>query len=498
MIRYCVFLSIILAYNKPVCQIKGDYIWQLGFGSDILFDPYATSIEFLFDSSHLEIDTFFRAMTMGDLNASYSDDNGNLLLYTNGCEIRNGNHQYIEDSNNLSPGDVNNEWCLQEKIGYPVFDGGLLLPIDNNDTIYLLHQREVVGGPPVTVFINALYYTSLHRFNDEYIITEKSAIIFEDSLFNGNLEAVKRINGGWWILQSKRNSNLIYTIGLGSTGLDTTFSQSVGEIVYGAGSSGQSSFSPDGIKYARYTPEDDLSLFDFDRSTGLLSNFQKVHVADSGNIGGIAFSGSGRFLYVCTRLDMYQFDIWSKDIESSKVHLGHYDGFHDPFSTTFFHMQLGPDCRIYVIPPNGSSSMHIIHDPEVKGLDCRFEQHSLHLPVGNTISLPNFPNYRLDLAPPCDPDIKSGFFQFYVPPTPVDVYPNPTDGALWIHFSDAWANGGAVHVDIVDQIGRSWIKKTISIGQYNFQIDLDDLPVGIYFVQLQSDRHWFVGKVTKM
>ena len=118
-----------MAYAKSNCQIKGDYNWQLGFGSNILSDPLATSIEFQFDSSHLEIDTFFRTMTMGDLNTSFSDDNGNLMLYTNGCQIRDGNHQYIENTNNLSPGDVNNEWCLQEKIGYPVFDGGLFLPI---------------------------------------------------------------------------------------------------------------------------------------------------------------------------------------------------------------------------------------------------------------------------------------------------------------------------------------------------------------------------------
>ena len=252
------------------------------------------------------------------------------------------------------------------------------------------------------------------------------------------------------------------------------------------------------MKYARYTPKDDLFLFDFDRSTGILSNFLKVHVADSGNIGGVAFSGSGQFLYVCTRFDMYQFDIWTDDIESSKVFLGHYDGFHDPFATTFFHMQLGPDCRIYVVPSNGSSRMHIIQYPDLKGNDCQFEQHALHMPVSNTISLPNFPNYRLDLAPPCDPDIKSGFFQFYVPPTPVEIYPNPTDGALWVQLSDAWTNAGVVHVEVVDQVDRSWIQKTISSGQPNFQIALDDLPAGIYFVQLQSDRHWFTGKVTKM
>src|SRR5690606_1303784 len=239
--------------------------------------------------------------------------------------------------------------------------------------------------------------------------------------------------------------------------IDTVFVQAIGDTTYRGGAAGQAAFSPDGSMYARYNPLDDLSLFDFDRETGLLSNYRKIHVADSGNIGGVALSPNGRFLYACARLDMYQFDTWADDIGASKVHLGHFDDHFDPFPATFYHMQLGPDCRIYIGSSNGVKAMHLIHEPDKKGHACRFEQYAFHFPVHNTTTMPNFPNYRLDIAPVCDPGIATGFFTpGHATTTPAQIYPNPTDGPLWVKLSAEWSAGQEIRVSINDYMGRLW------------------------------------------
>jgi hypothetical protein len=480
-------------------QIKGDYIWEHGTSSFPSSNPYPLSIEINFNDRVVKVDTLYRSAWMGYFNASIADNEGRLLLYSNGCQIRDGQHKYISSTNSLSPGNVDLEWCLTEKAGYPVFESGLFLSFFNDSIVLLLHQRLLIEGPPTHVYVDSLFYTSVVRQDSQYVLLEKTIPIIGEYLTEGNVEAVKSTkSGAWWVIQGERKSNRYFTILLDSARVDTIFSQTIGDTTYQGSAAGQAVFSPDGSMYARYNPFDDLYLFDFDRTTGTLSNYRKYHVADSGNIGGIAFSPNSRFLYACSRLDMYQFDTYDKDIQSSKIHLGHFNNHFDPFAATFYHMQLGPDCRIYIGSSNGVKAMHLINEPDVKGLDCQFAQYSFHLSVNNSITMPNFPNYRLDLAPPCDTDIKSGVFQFYIPPTPVDLYPNPTDGDLWIQLSDAWTNGSMVRMEIVDQVGRRWIQETISTGQFDYQIELDDLPTGIYFVQLQSERHWFVGKVTKM
>ncbi len=59
---------------------------------------------------------------------------------------------------------------------------------------------------------------------------------------------------------------------------------------------GQVMFSPDGSRYIRYNPKNKIRMFDFDRSTGLLSNCQNIDV-DFGDFdpfdGGMAISPSG-------------------------------------------------------------------------------------------------------------------------------------------------------------------------------------------------------------
>jgi hypothetical protein len=56
------------------------------------------------------------------------------------------------------------------------------------------------------------------------------------------------------------------------------------------------------------------------------------------------------------------------DIEASQVHIASYDGHQSPGSCTFLQGQLAPDCKIYWSSGGACTELHVIHQPNEKGL----------------------------------------------------------------------------------------------------------------------------------
>lgn len=490
-------LFILIQSSILTCQSREDYNWQLGTKSSSSSHTSPVSLELSFNNNERIIRTFYRPMYMGHFNASISDQDGNLLLYSNGCQINDGNHDTISGSSHLNPGSIDQEWCGQNPGSYPVAEGGLFLPFFEDSTIVLLHQRLSVTGPPLVIYVDALFYTLLKKSGDSYSIMEKSIPVIQDSLTYGRLEAIRgEKEGYWWVIQGIRNSNKYFTIGFDSGKIDTSFFQIIGDVTVKKGEgAAQSTFSPDGKSYARYAPADDLFLFDFNNSTGILSNYQKFHVADSGLIGGLAFSPNSRFLYACSIQDLYQFDISVNNIQDSRTHIGHYDGYVSTFPATFYYMQLGPDCKIYMIPPNGIDVIHVIHNPDQKGIDCNFEQHGFILPTYNTISIPNFPVVRTYPDSPCDPDIGTFIVESGDTISEFRTYPNPTTDIINLQLDDNLIYG-KVQVKVMDLSGHILIDEEMEYSK-SVQLDLSIIKAGIYIIQIQDNKVFRYSKIVK-
>ena len=492
--KWCFLVSVLVLFLpiKPYLQEKRDYNWQLGNRS---VHPYTRSIEMVFSENGLIIDTFFRPVGFEYFNTSISDQNGHLILYSNGCHIRDGNHQLIPGTEHLNPGDTNIEWC---QYGYPIADGGFFIPFFGDSIVMLLHQRVKVVSPPLQIINDTLFYTSLKKVKGQYVLHEKTIKIIGDSLTDGNVKGVKSSkSGAWWIIQGQKRTNRYYTILIDSAKVDTVYSQFIGDTSIDGSAGGQAVFSPDGTMYAKYAPRDDLYLFDFDRTLGTLSNFRKIHVADSGFIGGLAFSPNSRFLYVSAHVDLYQFDIWAEDIQSSKIHIGHYDGHLDPFPTTFYHMQLGPDCRIYMNSNNGNYSWHVIHQPDQKGLDCQFEQNGIHFPVSTSITIPNFPNYRLGVAAACDPGLVNAFPESNNKSENLLIYPNPTYGPLKIKLPSKLSYSNSF-IEVIDMAGVIQKRIKLTNGIDIIEIGMEEFALGIYILMIKTTDKIIVSKVMKI
>ncbi|MBX2927131.1 MAG: PKD domain-containing protein [Saprospiraceae bacterium] len=407
-IFHCMFFFLLAAYGQ-----KHDYVWLLGGNNQTMPEWAGTTIDFYTDPPDLYYE--FRQMNYSQANASMCDTAGNLLFYTNGIYIANVLHEPMENGAGLAagPAGVPN----QGNYGYILDQGVIALPRPENDNIYfLLHMDKELTAAQNSLQSSNVYFSEIDVSKNNGIgaVTKKNQIILTDILHKGKLVATKHANGrDWWILIRKYWTNQYYRILLTPAGLSLVGMQTTGTVIP-SNSIGQATFSPDGSKYANVhvtgVVGDPIyvSIYNFDRCTGELSNPVQFTYIDSAACAGIAISPNNRFLYVSSRSYVYQYDLHADDIEASRITVAVYDGYSEPISqharTTFYLMQLAPDGKIYINSNNTVKHLHVINHPDSLGLACDVCQHCVELPTYNSFSLPNFPNYRLHHleGSPCD------------------------------------------------------------------------------------------------
>jgi Secretion system C-terminal sorting domain len=234
-----------------------------------------------------------------------------------------------------------------------------------------------------------------------------------------------------------------------------------------------------------------LQIFDFDRCSGILSNPLHIPIVDAADTifaAGLAFSPSGRFLYVSSTNYIYQFDMEAADIAASKITVAVYDGFSffDIFTTNFYQCELAPDNKIYVSCPGGKEAIHVIEHPDSLGLACQVIQHKHILPYPIIGGLPNFPNFHLGplVGSGCDTIVftetkevaagKESGMNFV-------LYPNPTDNTLTIDLLENISSDA--EYEIYNCMGsRVGGDKLI---EKNTQISVGQLSAGIYNVVIR-------------
>lgn len=210
--------------------------------------------------------------------------------------------------------------------------------------------------------------------------------------------------------------------------------------------------------------------------------------------GGACFSPSGRFLYVGTYWDLYQYDLESTDIKGSEVHIAHYDGYRSKgiFRAMIGRMQWGPDCKIYVNCRSSMDALHVIHRPNEKGIACDFRPHDLKLPQLHGGTLPYFPNYRLGLAPLCDPELTVSVSEVPVLPE-VYVFPNPSRDRIHISVREGSSNAG--RLQIYNTAGQRIKESAMVSGMNEYEIEVSGWQSGIYFYVIYlNDGRMMNGK----
>lgn len=219
--------------------------------------------------------------------SAISDSSGSILFYSDGMTIWNKNHQIMQNGTGL----LGNFSSTQSSIAVPD-------PANPNRFYYLftISSGFCCGGN----ISDGLRYSKVDMCLDssrgDVIPTEKN-IKLVDTVAE-KIAVTRHSNGiDYWILTHKFYSTEFWALHLASSGIIDTVVTAIGSSHTGsiAGSQGQLKFSPDGQKIA-IGADNSLSLlelFDFDKATGIVSNYQPLNRINNGYVYGVEFSPDG-------------------------------------------------------------------------------------------------------------------------------------------------------------------------------------------------------------
>lgn len=445
-----------------------------------------------------------------------SDEQGNLLFYSNGCKIMNRQHELMENGDTISPGPEYAAYCTKDFYAYDDLQGMVALPYPGHPNQYIVfHGAGDSYAPPV--YPKLIYYYSIidMSLNNGLgkVIKKNQQIIGPEDLMLC-VTAARHANGrDWWVIIPGRTNNIFYLFLVSPEGVKGPMVQNKQETwITGHTSSWAAAFSPDGSKYIRttFSKPPRIVLFDFDRCTGTLQNPIVLNVPDtleSLYAAWPAFSPNNRYLYIQNlKKRLFQYDTWASDISTSVIKVGEYDGFLDSASflyTTFHSLTNGPDGKIYMACGEGSRYLHIIHSPDSAGLKCDFRQHDLKLPTYFAFFMPSFPHYRLyDLSgSPCDTLNINGPSPTEEPSPPayegIALAPNPALGEVTLSLTDPEA--ALLRLRLIDVQGRvlSDVQYDRSAGERAGVLHLAGQPAGVYIVQVMTTKGWGARKIVK-
>ncbi|MEO0628289.1 MAG: T9SS type A sorting domain-containing protein [Bacteroidota bacterium] len=431
-----------------------------------------------------------------------SNANGELLFYSNGCQIKNRFGEQMENGNDINPGLIADFYCdPNDANAYPGGTQSMLsLPQPGHDSLWYVFHSVSELQPFIHVG-DAMYSIVNTKMNAGAGAVTVKNMPYDTFTANGQLTACLSADMDTWFIPLPKNENTSLSVyALDSTGLELHHQQSIGigwPEDNNTGTGYFTRFSPDGTLYARYGLGLGLELFDFDREEGTFSNYRRLDspLGDTLGFVGIEFSPNGRFIYIANIWHIEQLDLWAPTLEEGLTRLFSLpDADLDTlFPPAFVFPQLGPDCRLYIFC-GSCSSVHLIHRPNELGQDCMLEYKAFETPTSYFRGTPVFPKYRMkalgDTSSICDhvtasvisstadPAISQGKEMF--------LYPNPAQHEIRLLWPEM---PGSIHWQLYDLQGRMVKNGQVQqqLANEALRINVQDLVSGIYVVKAQND-----------
>jgi len=469
-------------------------VWELSYSDTIAYP----NSQLNFSSGTVDTSRVYRSMAFFDTDGSICDSAGHLLFYTNGIYIGNKNFDTLLNSVNFDTGEAT---TFYQPDGLGFCQAVLIMPYPNQRTkyyiFYVTGEFFSAHNQNLTLPLHLSYSVidmnldnGLGGIDSNY----KNKYIIQDTLTQGGIAGIKHANGrDWWVIMHRYWSDEYYKLLVTPDGIYGPYTQNIGSIIT-TPIFGQSTFSPDGSKFAMLSTNYVLDYMNFDRCTGDFYNYQMLSIPNDSDVTlGCSFSPNGRFLYASSLYNLYQYDTWATDINNSIVKIANYDNFLDNnVQALFFMHQLAPDGKIYISTFNGVKYLHVINSPDSLGSACNFTQHSLTLPQYN-INIPNFPNYDLGAVSGSPCDTLNGIKQVSVSNTQLSIFPNPAFNQLNITYNIAQQGV----VNIFDVLGRKVMEFTLYPYFKSRIIDVTDLTAGMYELRLITGNEELVKKFVK-
>lgn len=305
-------------------------------------------------------------------SAVASDANGNLLFYTDGVTVWSKDHSVMTNGTDLG-GDFSST------------QSALIIKKPGSQFNYYIFTTDNQGGE------NGVRMAEV----DMRLNNGKGSVISKNTMLSGStterLTAIKHCNNkDIWVITHDFGSNVFRSFLITDRGLYGSVQSSAGlahsSSWLNSNTVGYMKASPDGkrIAIANYGL-DLMELFQFDNSTGMVSN--AMSFTNYCDAYGIEFSPDGSKLYLSLVFNpsIYQFDLSGAtydEIASSVTVAG--------ISGSPGALQLGPDGKIYIVQYK-SSWLDAISNPNGAGTLCSLTRNAVSIaPATGEIGLPNF------------------------------------------------------------------------------------------------------------
>ena len=368
MFKYPSVLILILAFACNISAQREANIWYFGHNAGLDFNECPP------------VPLLDGALDTDEGCASISDSFGNLLFYTDGRFVWNRNHQLMPNGSDL----------LGDKSST---QSGVIIPKPNFENIYFVFTVDFTAGPGGISFSEV--DMTLDGGLGDIIPSTKNTNLITPAC--EKITAVAHANGqDIWVLGHAWNSSnflawLITPNGVNTTPVVTTIGSFI-DASSNFNSIGYMKASPSGkrIAAAHWYDINVVDVFDFDNSTGILSNPIQLTGYTGSGCYGVEFAPLENILYVSERAYsgfLYQYDLSSNDasiINDTRVTLASYTG-------RWGAIQMGPDGNMYV-SKRDSEYLGVITNPNVIGTDCNYVDEGIYL--GGQLSWIGLPSFN--------------------------------------------------------------------------------------------------------
>jgi gliding motility-associated-like protein len=364
-------LSIIVIFILQIpiifCQLQNNN-WVFGYGARVNF------------SGPIPVGSSNAAINSNESTASVSDPStGQLLFYTDGRKVWNANNEVMPNGSNLLGGFYNS--CTQ---------GALIVPFPEDDQRYYLFTLEELEAqylnPPAD---NGLRYSIVDMtlnggLGDVQVATVNTLLATDltEKLIVIRSTEIK----GFWVIAHKKNANEFLAWKIDACGVSAQpVISTVGSIFaispfFGATEAwaGAMDASPDGNRIGMPIDwSDRIEFFDFNKTTGVVSNLLTVNVTDDSppeflRKYGACFSPDGSKFYYTNINSVYQLNLStyaSAAIASSNTFI--YSPNLEPNGYPCLQIEQAPNNKLYVAIGN-AGRLDEISSPNSLGLGCTY------------------------------------------------------------------------------------------------------------------------------
>ena len=493
--RSLVAFIIALCLNSLCSFSQGlNHNFLIGIFAGLDTNVVSTRAIMQFDANSVTVLPASFTMAFDGAQANISDENGNLLMYTNGCQIADASGNTMQNGDSLNPGSLVDAWCSSIN-GLPTQNTSVFLPFPDDSTKYILfHQTSTDTNYTVS---SELFYSmvDITQNGGLGVVTQKNVIAFQASLCP-SISACKHANGrDWWIVVMEPYTSIIYKLLLTPAGIVSITQQLTG-FTANTNFGGAVQFSPDGNKFAYYikystgsTAYHELRVLDFDRCSGMFSNPRTVSF--NASIGGYctAFSPNSKYVYFGTFRTLFQVNTDTTNIAASLDTIAVKDNYCYPYNYNcpdFWYGYLAANGKIYISPGGTAIDFHYINQPDSEGLACDFRQHALRMPCYIYRNNVYHPNYYLGpvIGSVCDTLAHVGLLEHGDEVQNFKLSPNPSNGNIKIVYLLPQNQKGIF--EVYDMNGKIVFKQSLpqwsSIQNFNL-IFLED---GLYHCVINS------------